>query len=301
MRVVLPPQQDAEFFFRLGLDIAGFTGHRLTCYNTNIRRYKAEYGSAPRVHAKMFSDLKKSRQDAGPNSTLGIAPDSNPSHLLWACHWLHNYHKLVSLSGQYKKSEVTISKWLWFYVRKLNEILPQKIKWKWRINPDNPEEIIIASVDGVHCRINEPGGFDRRYRSHKLGKASFNYEVACAIREPAIVHICGPTFQQNDGTVSQRPDGIQAKVPPGRKIIADKMYAGYGDCFMTPHPRDKKRLRKFKNRARARQETINARLKEFRVLAEVYRHRRGLHGLVFCAVCVIVQYEMEMGEPIFDI
>jgi len=153
----------------------------------------------------------------------------------------------------------------------------------------------------MHCRINEPGGFDRRYKSEKYGKAAYNYEVACAIFSPHIVHVCGPTFNQNDGTVSRRPDGIQSKVPAGKKVIADKGYIGYGDCFSTPNPQDPQPLHKFKDRARSRQETLNARLKMFMVLASVWHHPKEKHGSVFRAVCVIVQYEMDLGEPIFDV
>jgi len=302
MRVVLNNQEpDAEFFLHLGLDIAGFTSHRTTSHVTNLQHYRSEYGSSPKVHVAIFRDMKKLKEDSPPESTKGIHEDADPKHFLWACHWLKNYPKLVQMAAKYKQTEVTCSKWAWYYVEKLHEQFPLKIFWRWRVNPDNADEVFIASVDGVHCRIKEPGGFDSRYNSHKVGKACLNYEVACAIREPKIVHFCGPTFQQNDGTVSQRPDGIQSKVPAGKKIVTDKLYNGYGSCFVTPNPRDPKPLRKFKDRCRARQESVNMRLKRYEILAGVYRHKRAYHTVIFRAVCVIVQYEMELGEPIFDV
>ena len=54
-------------------------------------------------------------------------------------------------------------------------------------------------------------------------------------------------------------------------------------------------------RAHARHEAFNGRLKSFKVLAEKFRHGQEKHKSVFEAVCVIVQYDMENGRPLFDI
>ena len=66
------------------------------------------------------------------------------------------------------------------------------------------------------------------------------------------------------------------------------------------NPRDTLTVRRFKNRARARHETINGRIKSFQVLDVPYRHRELNHASVFEAVCVAVQYDMENGHPLFD-
>ena len=288
-----------QYFVRLGLELAGIeNAHRLT-EARKLKEYQQEYGSKPKVHAKMFEDMKAQRD----NAARGIPEDSNPVHLLWAAAWLYQYPKLHKMRRQYGRREETISRWVWFYVMKIHELFDLKIVFCWQENPDNPEEIFILSVDGVHTLIQEPGGFDKRYNSHKLGKAAYNYEVGLAIRESKIVHVCGPTFQQNDGTVSLRPDGIQSKVPAGKKVIADRMYIDYNPkgIFSTPNDRDPEPLKKFKARACARQESLNARLKRFLCLKNTFRHERDRHGAVFRAVCVIVQYEMDLGDPLFDV
>jgi len=289
---------NAQDFLLLGLEAAGFRNHALSDA-TKMRRYISEYGSGPHVHAAMFNDMKTLANNG--NAGQGTPLRSNPIQFLLACDWLKNYSYYTKLASKYKKQEATCGKWIWYYVEKINELFELKIVWTWHANQNNPNEIFIASVDGTHCRINEPGGFDRRYKSHKHGKAALNYEVGLHLSESKIVHVCGPTFQQNDGTVSQRPDGIQAKVPAGKKIIADKIYIGYGNCFSTPNNRDPEPLKKFKDRARSRHETVNARLKKFRVLSATFHHKKELHGAVFRAVCVIVQYEMDLGTPLFDI
>jgi hypothetical protein len=58
-------------------------------------------------------------------------------------------------------------------------------------------------------------------------------------------------------------------------------------------------------RARARHESFNKRIKQFKVLSECFRHAKGAnfkkHKIVFETICVIVQYEMENGHPLFDV
>jgi hypothetical protein len=56
-----------------------------------------------------------------------------------------------------------------------------------------------------------------------------------------------------------------------------------------------------KNRAKARQETFNKRIKIFKILDERFRHSVKKHKAVFEAVCALVQYEMENGHPLFTI
>ena len=62
--------------------------------------------------------------------------------------------------------------------------------------------------------------------------------------------------------------------------------------------------------AKSRQETINTRYKNFRILGTSFRHKgekatgsKGkieLHGLVFDAITVVLQYDLENGNPLFD-
>jgi len=128
-----PNELDADDFLHLGLDIAGFKNHRRHSYLKNITRYTSEYGSKPIVHATLFSDLKKLRQAQGnPNGgeIEGIDQNANPSHFLWACCWLKNYHNLVQMAGKFGRTEATCSKWIWFYVNKINELFGSKIVWR---------------------------------------------------------------------------------------------------------------------------------------------------------------------------
>jgi O6-methylguanine-DNA--protein-cysteine methyltransferase len=90
-------------------------------------------------------------------------------------------------------------------------------------------------------------------------------------------------------------------IPPGKKVIADKGYRGEKDIISTPSSQDPPELRKFKSRARARHESFNARIKNFRCLDMRFRHGIEKHKIVFEAVCVICQYQLENGSPLFDV
>ena len=54
-------------------------------------------------------------------------------------------------------------------------------------------------------------------------------------------------------------------------------------------------------RVQGRHETVNARLKNFRILAELYRHDETQHGYVFHAVAVIVQLAVKNGDPLHQV
>lgn len=89
------------------------------------------------------------------------------------------------------------------------------------------------------------------------------------------------------------PDAIEN----GEKAIADR---GYRDqrYFITPeniplYPRIKKIL--------ARHETVNGRLKQFKILQIRFRNKLHLHPKCFHAVVNLVQISINHGNPLFQI
>ena len=72
-----------------------------------------------------------------------------------------------------------------------------------------------------------------------------------------------------------------------------------------------KKAKEYFAQAKSRQETINTRYKNFRILGTSFRHKGEkatgskekieLHGLlVFDAITVVLQYDLENGNPLFD-
>ena len=160
------------------------------------------------------------------------------------------------------------------------------------------------SVDGVHFWINEllhpTMSKNPKLASHKNKKPSLDYEVALSLWESKVVHLNGPhVASKHDITVFR--EKLKGKTPRGKKGIADLGYRGEKRILSTPNSHDPEELRTFKSRARARQESFNARIEFFGCLSQRFRHGVKKHEICFEAVCVILQYQMENGSPLFDI
>ncbi len=141
----------------------------------------------------------------------------------------------------------------------------------------------------------------------------------------------GPFVASKHDVTIFRENGLKDKTPNSKKGIADKGFQGEKDILCTPNSQDTPELRKFKvskavlqsssfavpdethitckmtpidhhqTRARARHETFNARIKNFACLDSRFRHGISKHKICFEAVCVIVQYQLENGAPLFDL
>ena len=170
---------------------------------------------------------------------------------------------------------------------------------------DNSNEIFICSVDGTHCLIEEPRdkakSKDPAFYSHKFHKAALNYELGVSVFKNQLVWINGPFPAAINDITIYRQYGLKDKIPPGKKLIADNGYRGEKDTIATPSIYDDVALKLFKRRARARQESFNQRIKIFQCLSTRFKHTLGKHKIVFEAVCVIVQYQIESDNPLFDV
>ena len=168
-------------------------------------------------------------------------------------------------------------------------------------------ELYVASVDGVHFRIWEPRKFpSTKWYSHKYKKAGLTYEVAVAIHHNKIVWVNGPfPAGENDKAVFYKEGGLGSKLKEGQFCIGDEGYSTLTDKVATRNSLDTPRTKDLKERAKARQETVNARLKAFGVLSGPFRTKGGnriqRHKTVMGACLVIIQYEMENGSPLFKV
>ena len=84
------------------------------------------------------------------------------------------------------------------------------------------------------------------------------------------------------------------------RIVADGGYTG-AVHLLAPNRDDEAAVKEFKSRARARHETFNSCIKVFKVLAERFCHSLSRHQSAFEAICVLVQYQIETGSPLFDV
>jgi hypothetical protein len=145
--------------------------------------------------------------------------------------------------------------------------------------------------------------------SHKSNKAAWRYEICLAIHEPQCLWINGP-YKAGTGelTIFRKENGLKSKLQGmsgKKKLVVDRGYTSSEPdeihLLSIPENTDSEALRKFKTRARMRHETFNGRVKNFKAIQDVFRHSRVNHKTAFEASCVIVQYQMDNGNPIFSV
>ena len=83
------------------------------------------------------------------------------------------------------------------------------------------------------------------------------------------------------------------------KVIADRGYRGDARVVIPDQGRDEEMEEKM-NTARARHETINGRLKNWRSLSARFCHQKDKHHYVFKAVAVLEQIKITHGCPPFQ-
>jgi len=195
--------------------------------------------------------------------------------------------------------EDTVRTWCWFYVKKIQALKEAKIRWD--VIANSPDAIPVSD-DGVHCRIGEPRKQpSTKWSSTKYGKkAALTYEIGIAIRHNQVVLINGPyPAAMHDMAMFNSAKGVGPKLLPGQQAVADRAYSG--PQVVVRNEFDTPEVKSFKKRVRARHETFNGRIKSFNILKERFRHEVGQHKAVFEACCVIVQYDMETGRPLFRV
>jgi hypothetical protein len=100
--------------------------------------------------------------------------------------------------------------------------------------------------------------------------------------------------------IFKKEGGLMSKIPDGKCSIGDEGYVGQPKKAATRNTFDSDEIKEFKRRAKSRQETVNARLKSFGILSQVFRTkgtvRMKRHQAAFEACCVLVQTEIDNGS-----
>jgi hypothetical protein len=276
-----------------------------------VEDFKAHYGSSPLVIAAIWHDLqdtsiKEAKLEKEEKSVKGFKRFMIAHFFLWT------YPKNVNLmKTQFKICKRHLEgKELWHWPRKIGALKGLKIVW----SPDldsHDTEIIAISVDGVnysawekkHLTLNK----DPAFYDHKDNSCGYKYEIGLRIYEPEIAWILGPVrCGKGDGSVFQE-DGLKDKLAstPGKMGIANGGYEMGEEKDMgflcLPNTMDSRELKRFKSWAHCRHESLNGRLNNFKILQDKFQHGMKCHGIVFEAVAVIIQYQMDNGAPIFDV
>lgn len=306
---VEPILPDIEIFSPDEMLVAGLTGlgwndsnmtARLTV-TTKKERFRGHFGADPHVIAQIWEDLQTTTHDEAR-----IDPTRrNLQHLFWTLHFLKRYPKSIEAETMWKVSENTYVLKVWHYLEKLRALKAVKLGWPL----DNfGDDIWIGTVDGTHFRNQEIAHpeipKDPSIFSFKHQSPGFNYEIVVALRESKIIWFSGPyeAGDWNDIKIFGKK-GLKDKLKSlGKKVIADKGYKGCPRLISLPNSYDSKKVSQFKSRARCRHEKLNGKIAEFECMNNAgFRHTKEKLQACFEAVAVIVQYKMEMGEPLYDI
>ena len=298
----------ADEMLLCGLEIVGWTQERLNRRSraTNSEQYSGMYGLAPEMTAQLCEDLQTTQAQKARVDNMDV------DKLHWALHFLYRYPTENERENHWKITANTVRTACWYYVDKIRHLKRSKIVWPEFL----PSDIWVMTVDGTHLVTLEPGDSDvpkdPSYYSFKHHSAGFNYEVGIHLFESKCIWLSGPhkAGTYNDAKIFAEK-GLRAKLAQAKKkAIGDHGYRGFPGEISIANSLDSDAVREFKARARQRHEIYNSKLKRFAVLSERFRCKNNPNDkftmeeklqMCFEAVNVLVQYKMEMGEPLFDI
>ena len=305
---------------RIGLEIGRVSAEVQEGLKANVcnELFRSTYGSPPMLCAALWDDLRNTdvasaRIPENERNLKGLKLFLIAQHLLWA---YPKNRRLIQLMFYPIGEKDTYGTNLWKWVGRISALLPTKIRWQDRF--DDPDaEIFILSLDGVDCRTNEKRDhplfpFDPQQHSHKYKHAALKYEIALAIYSDHIVWVNGPfKGSKHDLTILRegQEDGsgtLLERIPEGKLMTADRGYktGRPEEMHKVAFKRDDDpiELKRFKGRVQSRHETVNSRIKQFECVAQTFRHGEEKHEAAFKAVCVIVQYQLDLGiTMLFDI
>lgn len=284
-------------FLQLGLTLGGhWSDEYIAAMGARAIKdhFQDRFYAHPKTITGIFHDIQ--HEDLGINAI--ITPD--PIDFLGAFYFLKKYPTKLSQSGFLGCSEKYGLVKAWRYVRAIQALKEKKIKWIFDEQPYKYlDEYFLLTVDGVHCRIHEPRFMPSSgWFSPKFNKAGLAYEIGVSVYHDKICWVNGPfPAGQNDLRIFRKPDGLLSKIPAGKKAIADEGYVGEQDKTATRNEFDSSEVKDLKRRAKARQESVNQKLKSFQILKDTFRttgsQRLEKHKTAFEACLVIVQYELD--------
>ena len=154
--------------------------------------------------------------------------------------------------------------------------------------------------------ITEPFPYEREWSkcwySSKFKGPGLRYEICVAILTGDIVWVNGPFAcgLWSDWKIFSQA-GLASNLDENERVEADDGYE-HGDPAMVKSKsgifHDNHEIR---NTVRARQETVNKRIKQFGALSSVFRHGVQKHGIVFDSAAVLTQLSIDRGETLFQI
>ena len=298
---------------RLGLMVGRMTPEEQQSKGNHacVELFKGVYGSTPEVMQQIWEDLCTTQI---PTAQI---PDNEKNHKGFKMFMIANYQlwvyprnaRVIEMQFGPIPEKNTRGDPLWKWVRRLEALLPSKIKWLDSLNDPNGA-VFIISVDGTDCKTFERRDhptlpYNPRMYSQKFNHGGYKYEIGVAVYENKIVWVSNASDAGRNDITIFREDGLLNRIPNGKMAVGDRGYetsiAAEMDRIAFKRNEDPIELKKFKARVMCRHETVNARIKNFHCTSGTFRQGKDSHQSAFKAVCVIVQYQIDNGAYLFDV
>jgi hypothetical protein len=290
----------------MGLKYLKYTDKEITRIGdrTKNERFASHYGFSPTTVAQVINDN----------------PDIDTLNLFMTFAWWTAYDTEHRMNSHWKFHEETTRK----KVVGVCEKLAMRMKDKIIFGKFVDGQVLLATIDCVHFewqeRRTDPGS---KWYSHKHNGPGVSYEVCVDAVKNRIVWASGPfPAATHDITIFRggkakekhkwRKSSLYHLIPEGKRLVGDSGYVGEPDkvsCTLGGHSAKTKELFA---RLKSRQESLFRRYKSLNIMGGApFRHkgkqgggsqeRMRVHGLVFDAITVVIQYGLESDDPLFDV
>lgn len=295
-----------------GLAFAGYSQQeqeRMTHSNL-VKEFRSHFGSSPLDISLIWYDIQMTVHGEPLNNAERGCKGFKMFMVAMFFLWCHPKNASLTASRFKIGKRYLHSNVFWKWIYKISALKEQKIVWDERFNAED-YKIFILSIDGVDFDIwekpTERYNMDRGLCSFKSAHGALRYLIGLSIWDSSCVFVHGPVKPGEVNDLDHWRLALKDRMVqlPGKLTVADKGYQTSEPdevgLFSIPNPRDPAELHEFKVRVRQRHETFNGRMKKFKILQDTFRFPLAKHKHVFQSVCVIVQYQMESGSPLFDV
>ena len=311
----------------IGLRIAGFKERQIkqAKRKSNLDRFGDSYGVDPIVYCQIWKDLQTTDIPEARIDTT--KPSCTIITFLQAIRFLKKYDTEKDREGQTNRCDKFCRDWGWYFLDRVAALRGMKVRSRLAICldcsslfadtafcllfvqivfPNHFSTVFTVSLDGVHCHFHEVKhpilSKNPQFYSHKFHGPGVGYQLALSLFTSDLVYLKGPD-PAGQSDMQEYQAELKDLMPDGKKIVVDGGYNDKADKKLSrSNANDDRQLRKFKARAKARQESFHSRVKRFESVATTpFRHGMDRHKTCFEAICVICQYEMELVSPLFDI
>jgi hypothetical protein len=296
----------SEECLRKGLRLLKYTNIEIdrVCDRTNNERFSSHFGFPPETVAAVLND----------NSAI------KPKEFFMTLNWWKSYQEEHQMESRWKWHPETIRGKLYKVCRQLEKRYDDKIIF----GGFEEGQVYLSSIDCVHFAwqecLTDPGG---KWYSHKHNGPGISYEVCVDAVKDRIVWTNGPfPAATHDITIFRggkkklgkdtwKKSSLYHRIRDGKRVVGDSGYVGEPDKVSTTLAGHSDATKELFARLKSRQETLFRGYKALGIMGgKPFRHkgkqgggseeRMAVHRLVFRAVTVVMQYNME-SRPLFDV